>query len=294
MQNLAVSSYFLKMSNQGLSKFSISSLIFGFGFLYVPILILIVYSFNDSRLVTVWSGFSFKSYVELFEDQQILNAAWLSLKIAFLCACMSLILGLMASLALVRFGRFRGHLTFAGMITAPLVMPEVITGLSLLLLFVAMEQALGWPAGRGMLTIFIAHVTFSTAFVTVILSSRLREVDRSIEEAAMDLGASPLKVFFVITLPIISPALLAAWLLGFTLSLDDLVIASFVSGPGSTTLPMKVFSSVRLGVSPKINALATIIIFLVSFGVLLAGWLSLRWEKKRKLETLQLAAESSK
>ncbi|MBL4825790.1 MAG: ABC transporter permease subunit [SAR324 cluster bacterium] len=282
------------MSNQGLSKFSISSLIFGFGFLYVPILILIVYSFNDSRLVTVWSGFSFKSYVELFEDQQILNAAWLSLKIAFLCACMSLILGLMASLALVRFGRFRGHLTFAGMITAPLVMPEVITGLSLLLLFVAMEQALGWPAGRGMLTIFIAHVTFSTAFVTVILSSRLREVDRSIEEAAMDLGASPLKVFFVITLPIISPALLAAWLLGFTLSLDDLVIASFVSGPGSTTLPMKVFSSVRLGVSPKINALATIIIFLVSFGVLLAGWLSLRWEKKRKLETLQLAAESSK
>ncbi len=280
------------MSNQGLSKFSISSLIFGFGFLYVPILILIVYSFNDSRLVTVWSGFSFKSYVELFEDQQILNAAWLSLKIAFLCACMSLILGLMASLALVRFGRFRGHLTFAGMITAPLVMPEVITGLSLLLLFVAMEQALGWPAGRGMLTIFIAHVTFSTAFVTVILSSRLREVDRSIEEAAMDLGASPLKVFFVITLPIISPALLAAWLLGFTLSLDDLVIASFVSGPGSTTLPMKVFSSVRLGVSPKINALATIIIFLVSFGVLLAGWLSLRWEKKRKLETLQLAAES--
>ena len=280
------------MSDQRLSKFSISSLIFGFGFLYVPIMILIVYSFNDSRLVTVWSGFSFKSYFELFQDQQILEAAWLSLEIAFLCACMSLILGLMASLALVRFGRFRGHMTFAGMITAPLVMPEVITGLSLLLLFVAMEQAFGWPAGRGMLTIFIAHVTFSTAFVTVILSSRLREVDRSIEEAAMDLGATPLKVFFVITLPIIAPALLAAWLLGFTLSLDDLVIASFVSGPGSTTLPMKVFSSVRLGVSPKINALATIIIFLVSFGVIITGWLSLRWEKKRKLESMQLSAES--
>jgi len=280
------------MSDQRLSKFSISSLIFGFGFLYVPIMILIVYSFNDSRLVTVWSGFSFKSYFELFQDQQILDAAWLSLEIAFLCACMSLILGLMASLALVRFGRFRGHMTFAGMITAPLVMPEVITGLSLLLLFVAMEQAFGWPAGRGMLTIFIAHVTFSTAFVTVILSSRLREVDRSIEEAAMDLGATPLKVFFVITLPIIAPALLAAWLLGFTLSLDDLVIASFVSGPGSTTLPMKVFSSVRLGVSPKINALATIIIFLVSFGVIITGWLSLRWEKKRKLESMQLSAES--
>ena len=280
------------MSDQRLSKFSISSLIFGFGFLYVPIMILIVYSFNDSRLVTVWSGFSFKSYLELFQDQQLLDAAWLSLEIAFLCACMSLILGLMASLALVRFGRFRGHMTFAGMITAPLVMPEVITGLSLLLLFVAMEQAIGWPAGRGMLTIFIAHVTFSTAFVTVILSSRLREVDRSIEEAAMDLGATPLKVFFVITLPIIAPALLAAWLLGFTLSLDDLVIASFVSGPGSTTLPMKVFSSVRLGVSPKINALATIIIFLVSFGVFITGWLSLRWEKKRKLESMQLSAES--
>ena len=280
------------MSDQRLSKFSISSLIFGFGFLYVPIMILIVYSFNDSRLVTVWSGFSFKSYFELFQDQQILDAAWLSLEIALLCACMSLILGLLASLALVRFGRFRGHMTFAGMITAPLVMPEVITGLSLLLLFVAMEQTFGWPAGRGMLTIFIAHVTFSTAFVTVILSSRLREVDRSIEEAAMDLGATPLKVFFVITLPIIAPALLAAWLLGFTLSLDDLVIASFVSGPGSTTLPMKVFSSVRLGVSPKINALATIIIFLVSVGVFITGWLSLRWEKKRKLEAMLLTAES--
>ena len=280
------------MSDQRLTKFSISSLIFGFGFLYVPIFILIVYSFNDSRLVTVWSGFSFKSYIELFQDQQILDAAWLSIKIAFFSASMSLILGLMASIALVRFGRFRGHMTFAGMITAPLVMPEVITGLSLLLLFVAMENALGWPAGRGMLTIFIAHVTFSTAFVTIILSSRLREVDRSFEEAAMDLGASPLKVFFLITIPIISPALLASWLLAFTLSLDDLVIASFVSGPGSTTLPMKVFSSVRLGVSPKINALATIIIFMVSLGVFLAGWLSLRWEKKRKLESMQSVTET--
>ena len=280
------------MSNQRLSNFSISSLIFGFGFLYVPIMILVVYSFNDSRLVTVWSGFSFNSYLELFQDQQILNAAWLSLKIAFLSACVALILGLMSSLALVRFGRFRGHMAFAGMITAPLVMPEVITGLSLLLLFVWMEQVVGWPVGRGMFTIFIAHVTFSTAFVTVILSSRLREIDRSIEEAAMDLGGTPLKVFFVITLPIIAPALLAAWLLGFTLSLDDLVIASFVSGPGSTTLPMKVFSSVRLGVSPKINALATIIIFLVSVGVFITGWLSLRWEKKRKLEAMLLTAES--
>jgi putrescine transport system permease protein len=196
---------------------------------------------------------------------------------------MSLVLGMLASLALVRMGNFRGHISFAGMITAPLVMPEVITGLSLLLLFVSMEQFLGWPAGRGMLTIWIAHVTFSTAFVTVILSSRLKEIDRSLEEAGMDLGASPLKVFFVITLPIITPALLASWLLAFTLSLDDLVIASFVSGPGSTTLPMKVFSSVRLGISPKINALASIIIGLVTIGVLTAGWVTRSWEKKKTL-----------
>ena len=268
------------MKVQRLGTFSISSLVFGFGFLYIPMLILVIYSFNASRLVTVWAGFSTKWYVELFQDQQLLDAAWMSLKIAFLTACMSLVMGMLASLALVRLGRFRGKMSFAGMITAPLVMPEVITGLSLLLLFVAMEKSFGWPGGRGMLTIWIAHVTFSTAFVTVILSSRLKEIDRSLEEAGMDLGASPLKVFFVITIPIITPALLAAWLLAFTLSLDDLVIASFVSGPGSTTLPMKVFSSVRLGISPKINALASIIIALVSLGVLTAGWIIRSWERK--------------
>ena len=271
------------MKAQGLGTFSISSLVIGFGFLYIPMLILIIYSFNASRLVTVWAGFSTKWYVELFQDQQLLDAAWMSLKIAFLTASMSLVMGMLASLALVRLGRFRGKISFAGMITAPLVMPEVITGLSLLLLFVAMEKSFGWPGGRGMLTIWIAHVTFSTAFVTVILSSRLKEIDRSLEEAGMDLGASPLKVFFVITIPIITPALLAAWLLAFTLSLDDLVIASFVSGPGSTTLPMKVFSSVRLGISPKINALASIIIALVSLGVLTAGWIIRGWERKKTL-----------
>ena len=271
------------MKAQQLGTFSISSLVIGFGFLYIPMLILVIYSFNASRLVTVWAGFSTKWYFELFQDQQLLDAAWMSLKIAFLTACMSLVMGMLASLALVRLGRFRGKMSFAGMITAPLVMPEVITGLSLLLLFVAMEKSFGWPGGRGMLTIWIAHVTFSTAFVTVILSSRLKEIDRSLEEAGMDLGASPLKVFFVITIPIITPALLAAWLLAFTLSLDDLVIASFVSGPGSTTLPMKVFSSVRLGISPKINALASIIIALVSLGVLTAGWIVRGWEMKKTL-----------
>ena len=271
------------MKAQRSGIFSISSLVMGFGFLYIPMLILVIYSFNASRLVTVWAGFSTKWYVELFQDQQLLDAAWMSLKIAFLPACMSLVMGMLASLALVRLGRFRGKMSFAGMITAPLVMPEVITGLSLLLLFVAMEKSFGWPGGRGMLTIWIAHVTFSTAFVTVVLSSRLKEIDRSLEEAGMDLGASPLKVFFVITIPIITPALLAAWLLAFTLSLDDLVIASFVSGPGSTTLPMKVFSSVRLGISPKINALASIIIALVSLGVLTAGWIVRSWERKKSL-----------
>ena len=275
------------MKVQRLGTFSISSLVIGFGFLYIPMLILVIYSFNASRLVTVWAGFSLKWYVELFQDQQLLDAAWMSLKIAFLTACMSLVMGMLASLALVRLGRFRGKISFAGMITAPLVMPEVITGLSLLLLFVAMEKSFGWPGGRGMLTIWIAHVTFSTAFVTVILASRLKEIDRSLEEAGMDLGASPLKVFFVITIPIITPALLAAWLLAFTLSLDDLVIASFVSGPGSTTLPMKVFSSVRLGISPKINALASIIIALVSLGVLTAGWIIRGWERKKTLGITQ-------
>lgn len=252
----------------------------GFIFLYLPIFILIIFSFNESKLVTVWGGFSTKWYGELLNDKQMLGAAWMSFKIAFLAASIAVVLGALASIVMVRTGQFKGKAAFASMITAPLVMPEVITGLSLLLLFVAMAQTIGWPAGRGMLTILIAHVTFCTAFVTVVVSSRLREMDASLEEAARDLGAPPWKVFFLVTLPIIAPALISGWLLAFTLSLDDLVIASFVSGPGSTTLPMVVYSSVRLGLSPKINALATIIVLLATTGVLTAWWLARRVESK--------------
>ncbi|OUD14007.1 ABC transporter permease subunit [Thioflexithrix psekupsensis] len=267
-------------------------LTFGYLFLYVPIIILVIYSFNESRLVTVWSGFSTQWYRALWEDQQLLAAVWMSLRIAFLTATAAVGLGTAAAMMITRFGHFPGYTPFAAMITAPLVMPEVITGISLLLLFVALEQAIGFPQGRGMLTIWIAHVTFCTAYVTVVISSRLRELDPALEEAAMDLGATPWKVFFLITLPIIAPALLSGWLLAFTLSLDDLVVASFVSGPGSTTLPMVVYSSVRLGVSPKINALASIIILVMFLGVFIAGWIMLRMERKRDLEMQQVVTET--
>lgn len=262
-----------------------------FAFLYVPMFLLIVYSFNENRLVTVWSGFSTKWYGELFKDRQMLTAALMSLKLAFVTATTAVIIGTMAAVVMTRMGRFRGKTFFSALITAPLVMPEVITGLSLLLLFVALEQAFGWPQGRGFTTLWIAHTTFSAAFTTVVVSSRLREMDQSIEEAAQDLGAPPWKVFFVITLPIIAPALVSGWLLAFTLSLDDLVISSFVSGPGSTTLPMVVFSSVRLGVSPKINALASIIILIVTLAITIAGVLMYRLEKKREREMEQAVAE---
>lgn len=256
----------------------------GFIFLYAPIAVLMVYSFNESRLVTVWAGFSTKWYGELFQDDQMMGAVWMSLKIAFLSATAAVMLGTMASVALVRFGRFRGKTLFTGMMTAPLVMPEVITGLSLLLLFVTLSQMIGWPSERGLLTIWIAHTTFNMAYVAVVVSSRLRELDQSLEEAAMDLGANRLVVFFKITLPIIAPALFSGWLLAFTLSLDDLVIASFVSGPGSTTLPMVVFSSVRLGVSPKVNALATILVLAVATVSLIAWWIMRQRELKRQRE----------
>ncbi len=256
----------------------------GFLFLYAPIFVLMVYSFNESRLVTVWAGFSTKWYLELFQDDQLMGAVWMSLKIAFMSATSAVILGTMASVALVRFGRFRGKTLFTGMMTAPLVMPEVITGLSLLLLFVTLSQMIGWPAERGLLTIWIAHTTFNMAYVAVVVSARLRELDKSLEEAAMDLGANRVAVFFKITLPIVAPALFSGWLLAFTLSLDDLVIASFVSGPGSTTLPMVVFSSVRLGVSPKINALATILVLTVSMVSLLTWWYMRRKELQRQKE----------
>ena len=246
--------------------------ILGFVFLYAPIVSLIVFSFNESKLVTVWGGFSVKWYVALFRNPQILGAAWISLQVAVVAATLAVIFGTLAAYVLVRFGRFRSRALLTGMSTAPLVMPEVITGLSLLLLFVAMEQLIGWPAGRGKTTIIIAHVTFCMAYVTVVVQSRLAGMDQSLEEAAMDLGARPVRVFFDITLPVIAPALVAGWLLAFTLSLDDLVVASFVTGPGASTLPMVIFSKVRLGVSPDINALATIIIAIVAFGVGVASW----------------------
>lgn len=243
----------------------------GFVFLYAPIVSLIIFSFNKSRLVTVWGGFSTKWYGELLQDPQILGAAWISLKIAFISASVAIVIGTLAAFVLVRFKKFRTRTLLSGMITAPLVMPEVITGLSLLLLFVALQGLIGWPAGRGMTTIIISHATFGAAYAAVIIQSRLVDMDLSIEESAADLGAKPVRVFFDITLPVITPALISGWLLAFTLSLDDLVIASFVAGPGSSTLPMVIFSKVRLGVTPEINALATIIILIVSLGVIAAA-----------------------
>jgi putrescine transport system permease protein len=266
------------------SLFVLSAMCFGFAFLYVPILAMVVYSFNASRLVTVWDAQNsptVKWYAELFQNDQILSAAKLSLKIAAVNATGAVILGTLAAFALVRYGRFRGRTLFAGLATAPMVLPEVITGLSLLLLFVAMEGAFGWPAGRGALTITLAHITFSMAYVIVVVQSRLETVDRSLEEAAMDLGARPWKVFFLITLPIIAPAIASGWMLAFILSWDDVVITSFVSGPGSTTLPMLIFSKVRLGVSPDINALATILVLAVTVGVVVFGVYLNRLERQR-------------
>ncbi len=257
------------------SRFIVSVLAFGYAFLYIPLVFVIVYSFNDSRIATIWGGFSTRWYGELLRNDQILDAALLSLRIAITSASFATILGTMAGLVLARFGRFKGRTLFSGMIFSPMVMPEVITGLSLLLLFVTLQQLTGWPGQRGFTTIAIAHTTFSMAYVAVIVQSRLLSMDESLEEAAMDLGGRPLPVVFDITLPLIAPAMVAGWLLAFTLSLDDLVIASFVSGPGSSTLPMYIFSKVKLGVSPDINALATIIIAAVSLGVLVA-WLTIR------------------
>jgi putrescine transport system permease protein len=267
--------------NHGRNWFRAVSLTLGFAFLYIPIVSLVVYSFNRSRLVTVWGGFSTRWYGELVRNEQILNAAWLSLKVAAISATLAVVLGTLAGMTLARFGPFKGRTLLSGLTTAPLVMPEVITGLSLLLLFVTMEQLIGWPAGRGMTTIVISHITFTMAFVTIVVQSRLAQMDDSLEEAAMDLGARPAKVFFLITLPIIFPALLSGWLLAFTLSLDDLVITSFVAGPGSSTLPMVIFSKVRLGVSPDINALATILVAVVAAGVAIAAFTMQRQQRIR-------------
>ncbi|HET8691896.1 MAG TPA: ABC transporter permease subunit [Steroidobacteraceae bacterium] len=272
------------------SAFVTAMMVAGFLFLYLPILLMIAFSFNESRLVTVWGGFSTKWYGELFRNEQVLDAALLSFKVAAMNATGATVLGTITGLALARFGHFRGRPLLTGLATAPLVMPEVITGLSLLLLFVAMEQLFGWPEGRGVTTITIAHMTFSMAYVTVIVQSRLATLDESLEEAAMDLGARPAKVFFLITLPIIVPAILAGWLLAFTLSWDDLVITSFVTGPGSSTLPIVIFSKVRLGVSPDINALATILVLIVATGAVLYGWWTLRQQKRRDADVQRAIA----
>ncbi|APZ52349.1 ABC transporter permease [Salipiger abyssi] len=244
------------------SWFNATSLTLGFAFLYLPMILLVIYSFNESRLVTVWAGFSTKWYGELFRDQEFLDAAWVTVKVAVFSSTLATILGTMAAYVLVRAGRFLGRTLFSGMIYAPLVMPEVITGLSLLLLFI------GIGLDRGVFTIVLAHTTFSMCYVSVVVSSRLSSFDRSLEEAALDLGCSAFEAFRLVTLPIIAPAVISGWLLAFTLSLDDLVIASFTTGPSATTLPIKIFSAVRLGVSPQINALSTILIAIVTIGVI--------------------------
>jgi putrescine transport system permease protein len=246
------------------SLFNVVSLVVGFSFLYLPIVLLVIYSFNESRLVTVWGGFSTKWYVSLIHNQGILDAAWVTIRVAFLSATVATVLGTMAAVALVRRGRFFGRSLFAGMVYAPLVMPDVIMGLSLLLLFVAISF------DRGFWTVTLAHTTFAMCYAAVVVQSRLLSFDTSLEEAALDLGSPPLKTFAVITLPIIFPAVAAAWMLAFTLSLDDLVIASFTTGPGATTLPMKIYSQVRLGVTPEINAVSTILVGLVTTGVVAA------------------------
>jgi len=275
------------------STFLISVLCFGMAFLYVPIILLVVYSFNYSKLVPVWGGFSTRWYTVLFESEEVWSALTLSLQIAVVNATVATLLGTLAGLALVRFGRFRGRTLFTGMITAPLVMPEVITGLSLLLLFIELGDWIGWPGQRGFTTITIAHITFSMAYVAVIIQSRLAGIAGSLEEAALDLGAKPFRVLMDITLPMLAPGMVAGWLLAFTLSLDDLVIASFVSGPGSNTLPMLIYSRVRLGLRPDINALATIMILVVAVGVVLAGWLMLRQQRQRERDMQMAAVETT-
>ena len=273
------------------SAFLQTVLFAGIAVLYVPILALIAYSFNASRLVNVWGGFSTAWYVELLHNRQLLESALLSLEVAVAASTGAVVLGTLASVALVRFARFRGRLLLTGMVNAPLVMPEIITGITQLLLFVSMVQLLGWPH-RGFTTIVISHITFCTAYVTVTVQSRLAAADRSLEEAAMDLGASPARAFLEVTLPIIMPAIISSWLLSFTLSLDDLVISSFVAGPGASTLPMIIYSKVKLGVSPDVNALASLIVCAVGACVLAAGYLMVRGDRRRELE-IQLAAKGA-
>ena len=274
-------------------RFSSLMLVLGLLFIYLPMLILVIYSFNASRLVTVWGGWSIKWYVGLLDNTQLMGSVMRSLEIACYTAIAAVALGTLAAFVLTRITHFKGRTLFGGLVTAPLVMPEVITGLSLLLLFVAMAQMIGWPQERGIVTIWIAHTTFCAAYVAVVVSARLRELDLSIEEAAMDLGARPWKVFFLITIPMIAPSLAAGGMMSFALSLDDLVLASFVSGPGSTTLPMEVFSAVRLGVKPETNAVASLILLAVSLVTFLVWYFSRRAEEHRKRAIQQAIEESA-
>jgi putrescine transport system permease protein len=259
-------------------------------FLYVPIFTLVVFSFNDSRLASQWGGFTLKWYGEIVRDREIMEGLWLSLKIAFFTACMSVALGTLAAFAMVRYTRFKGRTLFSGMVNAPLVMPEVIVGLSLLLMMVSVQKALGFPE-RGMLTIWIGHSLLGMAYAAVVVQSRLLELDKRLEEAAMDLGAKPHQVFYLVTLPVIAPALVSAWLLTFTISLDDVVLSAMLSGPGSTTLPIVIFSRAKLGLSPTINAVATVMIVVIAVGVVAGSlWLA-RAERRRAKEQAAVYAQ---
>lgn len=274
---------------------SFSKIMFGLGivFLYIPIITLVVFSFNKSRLVSLWGGFSTKWYGVLWNNTLMLDAAKRSLEIGLTAASFAVMFGTLAGYVLARMGRFKTRWLFNGMITAPLVMPDVITGISLLLMFISMAALIGWPADRGMVTIAIAHITFCTSYVAIIIQSRLVAMDKTLEEAAMDLGSRPFQVLFDITLPIIAPAMLSGWLLAFTMSLDDLVISSFVAGPGSTTLPLVIYSEVKLDVKPDVNAMATILITIVTFGTIIAGIVMQKRERKRLLDEQMAFAELS-
>jgi putrescine transport system permease protein len=264
------------------SRFLTACLLAGYAFLYIPIALLVLTSFNASRLTTVWTGFSFRWFVSLASDDQLVSAAWLSLRIALVSATLATILGMLAGLAMARFGRFPGRQLFAALLATPLLLPEVLIGISLLLLFVAVQQLTGYPTERGAGTIELAHVSFTLSFVAIVVEARLTDSGTLLEEAAMDLGASPLQTFLRITLPLLSPALVSGWLLAFTLSLDDLVVTSFVSGPGASTLPMVVFSTLRLGATPELNALATVVLAVVAMGLLVAWRLSGRFSARRR------------
>jgi putrescine transport system permease protein len=260
----------------------------GYLFLYLPIIALILYSFNDSPVANVWRGFTLKWYAALLDDQEMLNGLWLSVKIAFFTACGSVVLGTFAAFALVKYKRFFGRTAFSGMVNAPLVMPEVVVGLSLLLMMVSVQRAVGFPE-RGALTIWMGHLLLGMAYATVVVQARLQELNPQLEEAAMDLGARPQQVFFLVTLPMIAQALMSAWLLTFTLSLDDVVLSAFLSGPGSTTMPLVIFSRARLGLNPSVNAVATLIVLVVAIGTVLASYAIANAERKRQREMAEAA-----